>query len=54
MMRDDAFRSKLNMLEFAAWDASVLVAQNFLGNHRAENYVELVSNMLAAYQQLCC
>jgi hypothetical protein len=52
IMRDDAFRSKLNKLELAAWDAFVLVVQNFLGNHRADNYAELVSNMLAAYQQL--
>lgn len=26
------------------------VVQNFLGNHRAENYAELVDNMLKSYQ----
>ena len=51
-MRDDAFRSKLNKVKLAAWDVFVLVVQNFPGNPRADNYAELVSNTLAAYQQL--
>jgi hypothetical protein len=54
IMRDTAFRTKLNPLELAAWDACTLVVQNFLGNHRAENYCELVTNMLTAYKQLGC
>ena len=37
---------KLNPLEFAAWEAFVLVVQNFLGNQRAEQDVELGDNML--------
>jgi hypothetical protein len=45
IMRDDAFTSKLNKLELAAWDAFVLVVKNFLGNHRADNYAELVSKI---------
>ena len=40
---DPEFKKKLNQLEFAAWEAFVLVVQNFLGNHRAEQYVEFVS-----------
>ena len=30
------------------------VVQNFLGKHRAENYVELVRNMLDAFRDLGC
>lgn len=50
----DTFRSKLKKLELPAWDAFVLVVQNFPFNNRAENDAELVSNMLAEYQELGC
>ena len=48
LMCDPEFKNKLNPLEFAAWEPFVLVVQNFLGNHRAEQFVELVHNMLKA------
>lgn len=51
---DKEFRNKLTSLELTAWDSFVQVVQNFLGNHRAENYEELVDNMLKAYQQMGC
>ena len=47
---DNAFKQKLNPAESTAWEAFVLVVQNVLGNHRSENYVELVENMLTAFQ----
>ena len=50
LMCDPKFKNKLNPVEFAAWEAFVLVVQNFLGNHKAEQYVELVDNMLKAHQ----
>ena len=54
LMCDPEFKNKLNPLEFAAWEAFVLVVQNCLGNHRAEHYVELVDNVLKAYQRMGC
>ena len=54
MMCDSEFKNKLNQLELAAWEAFKLVVQNFLGNHRAENYAELVDNMLKAYRRMGC
>ena len=36
VMCDPEFKIKLNPLEFATWEAFVLVVQNFLGNHRVE------------------
>ena len=48
------FKNKLNPLEFAARAAFVLVVQNFLGNHRVEQYAEIVDNMLNADQRLGC
>jgi hypothetical protein len=44
LIRDREFRNKLTPLELATWDSFVHVVQNFLGNHMAENYEELVDN----------
>ena len=53
LIQDPLFRLELTEQEQAAWDAFVLV-HNFLGNHRADNYVELVDNLITAYQHLGC
>ena len=37
-----------------AWDAFRLVSSNFLGNIRAENYKELIEDMLSLYHKLGC
>jgi len=37
-----------------AWDAFRLVSSNFLGNIRAENYKELIQDMLSLYHKLGC
>ena len=34
-------------MESAAWQSFVLVTQDFLGNQKAENYKELVKDMLS-------
>jgi hypothetical protein len=36
------FPKMLTTKEKAAWNSFVTVARGFLGNHKAENYVELV------------
>ena len=54
LMCDPEFKNKLNPLEFAAWETFVLVVQNFLGNHRAEQYVQLMDNIIKADQQMGC
>ena len=48
------FKTHLSPSELSAWQAFVLVVQNFLGNFKAENYVELVDNMLKAYKIIGC
>ena len=53
LIRDPLFRLELTEQEQAVWDTIVLVVYNFLGNHRAENYVELV-DLITAYQHLGC
>ena len=54
VIRDLDFKQQLQPLELVAWDAFVSVVQNFLGNHRAENYEELVENLLTAYRDMGC
>jgi len=48
------FKNLLQDDEKKAWDAFRLVSTNFLGNIRAENYKELIEDMLSLYQKLCC
>jgi hypothetical protein len=38
----------------AAWDSFKIVVKGFLGNRRAQNYEELVNNLLQSYQKLGC
>src|SRR5678816_3051966 len=39
-------------IEASAWKSFVLVVQNFLGNHKSANYVELVQKMLSDFKNL--
>ena len=50
----DMFNNLLQNDEKKAWDAFRLVSTNFLGNIRAENYKELIEDMLSLYQKLGC
>ena len=43
-------RHSLQGDEKAAWDSFKFVVKEFLGNRRAQNYEELVSNLLQSYQ----
>jgi hypothetical protein len=54
LFRDDMFNNLLKGDEKRAWDAFRLVSTNFLGNIRAENYKELIEDMLTLYHKLGC
>jgi hypothetical protein len=54
LFRDDMFNNLLQDDMKKAWDAFHLVSTNFLGNIRAENYKELVEDMLSLYHKLGC
>jgi hypothetical protein len=41
-------------VERAAWKSSKLVNKTFLGNHKAENYVEEVSDLSKIYKSIGC
>lgn len=53
-LADEEFEQKLNPIEKSAWTCFRNIVRNFLGNHRAENYEELVNNLLAAYKNMGC
>lgn len=55
LMKDTTnFETCMNDVERLAWQSFVAVAQNFLGNHKADNYVELVEEMLVRFKDLGC
>ena len=53
LFRDDMFNILLQGEEKKCWDACRMVSTNFLGNIRAENYMELIEHM-SLYRRLCC
>ncbi|GBL96322.1 hypothetical protein AVEN_238686-1 [Araneus ventricosus] len=50
LMKDTVFESKLTRKEAAAWTSFKELAKNFLGNHKAENYRQIVNNLLKGLQ----
>ena len=52
LINDDQFLNSMNPVESNVWSSFVLVVKNFLGTHKAENYVELVERMLESFKQL--
>jgi len=49
LIKDDNFICSMNALESNAWNSFVAVVTNFLGNHKAHNYKELIDTMLISY-----
>ena len=54
MTKDDHFVQTMTDVESRAWNGFRNVIDNFLGNHRSANYVEVVEEMLDAYKELNC
>ena len=54
LFSDEHFAGLLTKKEHAAWESFRAVALNFLGNHRAQNYRQIVDNMLTAYSEMGC
>ena len=52
LMRDSDFTNHMNTVELNAWVSFTDVVTNLLGNHKADNYKQLVRNMLTAYEKL--
>ena len=54
LIKDEYFDKPLQGDEKAAWGSFKFVIKGFLGNGRAQNYDELVNNLLQSYQKLGC
>jgi hypothetical protein len=54
LLNDEIFESRLNDVEKSAWIAFKGVAANFLGNHRAPNYQQIVNDLLRSYKRMKC
>jgi len=54
LLNDATFVDKMNNKEKAAWLSFKDVVENFLGNHKSENYRKLVDDLLQNYKQLGC
>ncbi|UYV84322.1 hypothetical protein LAZ67_X001844 [Cordylochernes scorpioides] len=53
-MQDGNFEDSLNEVEAAAWNSFRNVCKNLLGNVKAENYSDLVNELLLSYKVLGC
>lgn len=54
LTKDPAFVGSMNEVEKETWLSFVDIINNFLGNHKSENYAELVNRMLNNFQSLGC
>jgi len=54
LIKDEYFDKLLQGDEMAAWDSFKFVVKGFWGNKRAQNYEELVNNLLQSYKKLGC
>ena len=54
IMECKEFPKKLTRVKKAAWNSFVAVVRGFLGNHKAENYVELVETLVKNYGTMGC
>ena len=54
LLRDQYFVTTMTVVEARAWKAFSKVFHDFLGNKRADNYIELVKELLFSLQDLGC
>lgn len=53
-IKDQTFKSKMDDVEKKVWESFVKVRKNFLGNRKAPNYKEIVSNLVTNYGAMGC
>lgn len=51
-MKSKEFMDSLDPIDRIAWEATINVIVNFLGNKRAQNYKDLVEGMIEAYKNM--
>jgi len=53
-MQDKQFNEDLNETESNAWLSFKRICKDFLGNHKAANYQDVVQDLLTSYQAMGC
>ena len=54
LLHNTSFVFLMNPIEARAWIAFTSAAKDFLGNKKADNYKELVAELLLSFQDLKC
>ena len=54
LMKSDSFFEKLSAVERRAWKSFVSVVKGFLGNHKADNFRNIVKELVNAYEKMGC
>ena len=54
LMKSDSFFEKLSAVERRAWKSFVSVVEGFLGNHKADNFRNIVEELVDAYEKTGC
>ncbi|UYV81377.1 hypothetical protein LAZ67_20000992 [Cordylochernes scorpioides] len=54
VQQDGNFQNSLNEVEAAAWNSFRNICKNFLGSVKAENYRDIVNDLLLSYKALGC
>lgn len=54
VIKDDIFKEQLDDLEKPAWESFIKITENFLGNHRSNDYKTIVKELLENYKALGC
>ena len=54
LMKSDSFSEKLSVVERRAWKSFVSMVEGFFGNYKADNFREIVEELVAAYEKMGC
>ena len=54
LMKSDSFSEKLSAVERRAWKSFVSVVEGFLENHKADNFRNIVEELVDAYEKKGC
>ena len=52
LLKDTEIKEVMTDSEAMAWETSAYVVMNFLGNHKSENYVEMVYKLIDTFYTL--
>jgi hypothetical protein len=54
LLKDTEFAAKMASVELSAWNGFRSVVENFLGNHKSDDYEHLLATMIQSFEALGC